>query len=178
MTRAARVAGARLVRVGGFPQDLLEQLARRTGMTVGSQPLDPTPAYDPGRDQYDSTRLLRELKASCQGLVVGAAAVDLFIPVLTFVFGEAELGGRAAVFSIHRLREEFYGLPPDHDRLLERAVRELLHEAGHMAGLAHCQDAACVMSPSHSVELVDAKNAEYCPACARLMARPATPPPH
>jgi len=167
----ARVAGLRLVPVGAFPPDLLTPLADRASLSLGSEPLDPAPAYHPGRGQYDSTRLLLELRARYRFPVVGAAAVDLFIPVLTFVFGEAELGGRAAVFSIHRLREEFYGLPPNPDRLLERALRELLHETGHMIGLAHCHDASCVMSPSHSVELVDAKQAAYCPACLHCMDR-------
>ncbi|MGB9605703.1 MAG: hypothetical protein ACPL88_07485, partial [Bryobacteraceae bacterium] len=92
-----------------------------------------------------------------------------FIPVFSYVFGEAELGGRAAVFSIYRLREEFYGLPPEPTRLLERALRELLHELGHLAGLVHCHDATCVMRPSHSVEQIDARDADYCAACWRLL---------
>jgi len=161
----AWAAGVRLVPVGGFPPELLEEISRRSGIPAGRPALDPSPAYDPARDQYDSTRLLLELKARWEGRVMGAAGLDLFIPVLTFVFGEAEMGGRAAVFSIHRLRQEFYGLPPNRDLLVERAVREMLHELGHLAGLPHCPDAACLMSPAHSVEQVDAKSAEYCPAC-------------
>lgn len=161
----ARFAGARLIAVGGFPEELLEQLARRTGFLLGAPWPNPIPGYDRQRDQYDSTRVLAELKARYPGAVIGATALDLFVPVLTFVFGEAELAGRVALFSIHRLREEFYGLPPDPRRLFERALRELLHEAGHMAGLAHCHDASCVMSASHSVEQVDAKDAEFCADC-------------
>ncbi len=167
----ARLAGLRLVPIGAFPLELLTELAQRARLPLGSEPLDPAPAYHPGRGQYDSTRLLLELRTRYRAPVVGAADVDLFIPVLTFVFGEAELGGQAAVFSIHRLREEFYGLPPNRDRLLERALRELLHETGHLIGLSHCQDASCVMSPSHSVELVDVKEAAYCSACLEWMAR-------
>lgn len=79
------------------------------------------------------------------------------------------MNGRAAIFSIHRLREEFYGLPPNPGLLEDRAVRELWHEAGHLRGLAHCPDWSCVMSPSHSIERVDAKGDRYCSECLGRM---------
>lgn len=155
-----------LVPVGAFPGDLLEEISREPGMVVAPSMLDPAAAFNSGRGQYDSTRILTELKVRYpDGLVVGATACDLYIPVLTFVFGEAEMPGRAAIFSIHRLREEFYGLPPNSSLLRERALREMRHEIGHLHGLTHCPDWACVMSSSHSVERVDAKSARYCAEC-------------
>ncbi|MDW8130713.1 MAG: hypothetical protein RMI94_09215 [Bryobacterales bacterium] len=175
--------GARLVAVGDFPETLLAELSRRSGLPRMPGRFDPAPAWDPARGQCDSTRLILALRARYALPVVGATTLDLFIPVFSFVFGEAELGGRAAVFSIHRLREEFYGLPPDPGRLVERALRELLHELGHMAGLVHCHEAACVMRPSHSVEQVDARMDDYCESCwsligqRRAMARVSEPPP-
>ena len=158
-----------LVAVGEFPPPLLERLSRRTRLPLGPARVDPAVAFDTARAQCDSTRLLAELKARYEGEVVGAASLDLYIPVLTYVFGEAEMPGRAALFSIHRLREEFYGLPPDQALLEERALRELWHEVGHLWGLAHCPDAACVMSASYSLAQVDSKSDQFCPACrARL----------
>ena len=74
---------------------------------------------------------------------------------------------RVAVFSIHRLRQEFYGLPADQGLLAERAAKEMIHELGHTFGLAHCADASCVMSASHSVEAVDLKGNRMCPKCRR-----------
>jgi archaemetzincin len=156
-----------LVPVGDFPQDLLERLARKARMPIGPGRVDPSPALNVHRKQYDSTLLLSELKRHASDVVVGAAAVDLFVPVLTFVFGEAEMPGRAAIFSIHRLREEFYGLPRNPALLESRALRELWHEYGHTRGLAHCRDWTCVMSSSHSVTGVDAKGADFCSACRK-----------
>jgi len=159
-----------LVPVGDFPRDLLHEISYRARIPIAFGKLDPAFALNPARKQYDSTRLLAEMKARFpEGMVIGAAACDLFIPVLTFVFGEAEMPGRAAIFSIHRLREEFYGLPPDRALLTARALRELWHEAGHLHGLAHCQDWNCVMSSSHSVERVDSKSEHYCRECARKL---------
>ncbi len=156
---------ATLVPVGEFPQDLLQRLSQRAGMEIGAGRIDLAMAWNSARKQYDSACLLAELRRNYSGLVIGATAVDLFVPVLTFVFGEADMPGRAGVFSIHRLREEFYGMPGNSALLESRALRELWHEFGHTRGLAHCADWSCVMSSSHSVERVDAKSERFCPEC-------------
>lgn len=163
-------AAAVLVPVGDFPPDLLQTLSRRSGLPLGPARIDPSTAWNADRGQYESGRLLAELRRTYHGAVVAATALDLFVPVLTFVFGEADMSGRAAIFSIHRLREEFYGLPRNSALLEERALRELRHEYGHLRGLAHCEDWSCVMSSSHSVERVDAKSEEYCVECREKMA--------
>lgn len=158
-----------LVPIGDFRAELLDRLSRRAGIALGPSRVDPAVAWNPLRGQYDSSRLLVELKARYDGEVVGATACDLFIPVLTFVFGEAEMPGRAALFSTHRLREEFYGLPGDPGLLESRALREMRHEMGHLHGLAHCPDWSCVMSSSHSVERVDNKGEGYCRDCTQRL---------
>ncbi len=161
-----------LVPIGRFPGDVLEELAFRAGIRIAPVCIDPRPAFNEERGQYNSSRLIEMLKSQFHEPVIGAADVDLFLPVLTYVFGEAEMPGQAGVFSIHRLREEFYGLPANRHLLLDRAEREFRHEWGHMVGLAHCHDASCVMSSSHSVELVDSKTSEYCSRCAHAFAKP------
>jgi len=93
----------------------------------------------------------------------------LFVPVLTFVFGEAQLAGNCAVVSLHRLREEVYGMPPNPALLAERLFKEAVHELGHTYGLRHCDDWRCVMTSSHSVEWLDVKTAELCPACRKVV---------
>jgi archaemetzincin len=167
--KSAQPARVLLAPIGDFPDGLLERLARRANMQIGDRRLNPAPAWNGNRGQYDSTRLIAELRRLYDVPVVGAAAVDLFVPVLTFVFGEAEMPGRAAVFSIYRLREEFYGLPHNPALMEARAIRELWHEFGHTRGLTHCRDSSCVMSSSHSVAGVDSKTDRFCMACdARL----------
>jgi len=133
----------------------------------------PDDAFHPARKQYDSTRLLESLLRVApgrEGRVIGLTEHDLFIPILTFVFGEAQLGGATAVASLYRLRNEFYGLPPDPAAVVERLVKECLHELGHTFGLIHCEDYACVMHASTSVEDIDLKGAAYCARCAQRVA--------
>jgi archaemetzincin len=68
--------------------------------------------------------------------VLGVTACDLYVPVLTFVFGEAQLDGNCAVVSVARLKEEAYGMPRREDLLRERLVKEAVHELGHTSGFA------------------------------------------
>ena len=105
--------------------------------------------------------------------LLGITPVDLYIPILTFVFGEAQMGGECAVVSTHRLRQEFYGLPPNVDVLAERLLKEAVHELGHTLQLTHCDDYRCAMASSHAVEWIDLKEAALCEGCREraLMAR-------
>lgn len=131
---------------------------------------DPAYAFDPRRRQYSSVEVMRALGATApqdNSKVIGITERDLFIPVLTFVFGQAQLGGRLAVVSLARLRQEFYGLPPDQTVLLSRALKETAHELGHTLGLAHCPDRFCAMSVSTDIRQVDGKRAEYCGGCLK-----------
>jgi len=139
---------------------------------------DPDRAYDPSRSQYNSTLLLAQLQGgagAAYGRVLGVAGVDLFIPVLSYVFGEAQLPGRAAVISLHRLAPEIYGLPADEARLIERVEKEAIHELGHTYGLIHCRQPGCVMRPSTYVEEIDLKGTWFCAECGRAV-RPGPSP--
>jgi archaemetzincin len=135
---------------------------------VHEDPLNIDFAYDARRNQYYSTAILQRmlsLASDAQTTCLGVTHLDLFIPILTFLFGEAQLSGRCALVSIHRLREEFYGLAPNSNLLWERLVKESVHELGHVVGLRHCLDWRCVMASTHDVERLDVKTAEYCPSC-------------
>lgn len=132
-------------------------------------PLDPAFAYHPERKQYHSTELLHAMTKRVTRKtwrILGVTEVDLYVPILTFVFGEALLGGRSAVVSYHRLRQEFYGLAPNRDTLARRLLTEAVHELGHTMHLIHCQDHRCVMASSHAVEWIDIKDSTFCRTCA------------
>ena len=103
--------------------------------------------------------------------VLGVAGVDLFIPVLTYVFGEAQLDGRAAVVSTFRLDNELYGLPPDPALLYARLVKEAIHELGHTYDLLHCHRNRCVMASSTYVENIDLKSERFCDRCLGTLRR-------
>ena len=128
-------------------------------------------AYNPQRGQYWSTAILERLAGTADGThrLLGVAPVDLFVPVLTFVFGEAQLTGVCAVVSYSRLSEEAYGLPAHPELVAERLLKEAVHELGHTFGLRHCDDWRCVMASSHSVERLDTKTSNFCERCARAV---------
>ena len=76
-------------------------------------------AYSIDRGQYHSTQIL----AAIPDGTLAVTSYDLYVPILTFVFGEAQLRGSRAVVSTWRLREEFYGLAPDESKLRERLLK-------------------------------------------------------
>ena len=130
--------------------------------------LDPEFAFHGERQQYHSSEILQRLQSFVTAdswRVLGIAAVDLYIPILTFVFGEAQMGGPCAVVSVHRLRQEFYGLPADQELFRQRALKEAVHEIGHTVNLTHCSDYQCAMAPSHAVEWIDLKESTLCAGC-------------
>lgn len=175
----------RIVPVGeGVAVELLDELAASiaaqmgAGCHVQTTPLYAAFAWEQKRNQYWSTAILKALLDGTADdvRVLGVTALDLFVPVLTFVFGEAQVGGRAAIVSMHRLRSEYYGLPADTDLLMQRLVKEAIHELGHTCGLRHCSDWRCVMSSSHAVEALDVKTASYCGKCQAVVSGAATSP--
>ncbi len=165
----------RLLPLGSIPQQVLSDLA--TGISAGYHlpcellAAEPNPAfaYNVTRQQYSSTEILAAVARRStpnDGRLLAVTPVDLYIPILTFVFGEAQLHGNAAVVSYHRLRQEFYGLPTDERILSERLLKESIHELGHTLTLPHCDDYECVMAPSHAVEWIDLKTHRFCTTCS------------
>ncbi len=155
-------------------QDLLDRLRisleeyLQIAVRVRGPWFDPEAAFDRSRGQYSSTRMLRQLldgAAETTTWILGVASVDLFAPVLTYVFGEAQLDGTVAVVSLQRLRPEAYGLPRDDELLFRRLLKESVHELGHCFGLVHCLAPTCVMHASTYVEDIDLKSDQYCQAC-------------
>ena len=167
----------RVVACGAPAAPMLSAAARalehelRARVTIADQKIDAAFAHHPERNQYHSTAIIDHLARTRNGnereTIVAVTDVDLYIPILTFVFGEAQLGGTIAVVSYHRLTQEFYGLPPDPVLLEERLMKEAVHEAGHTLGLTHCDDYQCVMAATHAVEWLDLKSSAFCADCRR-----------
>ena len=143
--------------------------------TVQTMPLLPVPpeSYEARRNQYYSTKILKEMLGDVPQdalRLLGVTDKDLCIPILTYVFGEAQVGGTAAVVSLARLRQEHYGLTPDRPMLLERLRKESLHELGHTFGLFHCPSRDCVMHLSNTVVDVDIRGRDFCRGCQTVVA--------
>ena len=130
--------------------------------------LDLSEFYDPGRRQYDGNRLLKtiDLKfAFDSDKTLGLFNVDLYIPILTYIFGQAYLNGRSGIVSISRLSNERYGMKADDKQLVDRFRKEVIHELGHTFGLIHCKNSTCVMRSSTYVEDIDQKDHQLCEKC-------------
>jgi len=143
--------------------------------TVRILPSIPVPpeSFEARRNQYYSTRILKEMLGEVPQdafKLLGVTDRDLCIPILTYVFGEAQVGGTAAVISLARLRQEHYGLTPDRPLLLERLRKESLHELGHTFGLVHCPLRECVMYISNTVVDVDTRGRDFCTGCQTVVA--------
>jgi archaemetzincin len=152
-------------------------LCMRSVFALDTRPMEPLPdpayAWDARRQQYSSTLILREAIRRCPSGVVKVLVLtecDVFIPMLSFVYGQAQLDGPVALVSAARLRQEFYSLPSNRALFLLRLRKETLHELGHTFGLTHCQDRLCTMCLSTNIEQLDLKQAEFCESCTILLA--------
>ena len=173
-----------LLPIGNFDERLLLSVAPaladvfRVPCQITAARLDPQFAFHRERQQFHSSELLQAMQeyaggertllpaqADCPWRVLGVTGVDLYIPILTFVFGEAQMGGPCAIVSFQRLMQEFYGLPADRELLVQRLIKEAVHEVGHTLDLTHCDDYSCAMAPSHAVEWIDLKEGTLCANC-------------
>jgi archaemetzincin len=130
--------------------------------------LDISEFYNSNRNQYDGNLLLKEVEmlfAADSGKTLALFNVDLFIPILTYIFGQAFLNGRCGIASVYRLRNEKYGMPSDDVIFQERVLKEVIHELGHTFGLIHCFNPECVMHSSTYVEDIDQKSRHFCRKC-------------
>jgi archaemetzincin len=164
----------KLISFGYFEKGLLDKVVNdvehefQLPVKTKEGHLDLSLFYDPARRQYDGFKLLKEIDsgfAKETNKTLGLFNVDLYIPILTYIFGQAYLNGRAGIASIYRLRNERYGIFKDEKILVERFRKEVIHELGHTFGLIHCYDPSCVMRSSTYVEDIDQKEHQLCRHC-------------
>ncbi len=149
---------------GNVPVDIIDALA--ASLSIFDMEIEIRNSISIPRDSYDTKRgqyLADAFGGACAQAdadrVLGVAAVDIFAEPLKFVFGQAEVGGRAAVISIARLAHR------DRAKFGQRVAKEAIHELGHTFGLTHCTDPKCVMSFSNSLDDTDHKGTGYCDSC-------------
>ena len=153
-----------------FPGEICNEIEQEFQVPVITREghLDLSEFFDPTRKQYDGNKLLKEIEirfATDREKTLGLFNVDLYIPILTYIFGQAYLNGRAGIVSISRLSNERYGMKPDDKQLFDRFRKEVIHELGHTFGLIHCKTSTCVMRSSTYVEDIDQKNHRLCEKC-------------
>ena len=167
-----------LVPLGHVDLQVLEHLrtaiAKFLSRPVRILPPRPLPpdSYHLPRDQYHSTRLLEYLlNEDHDGAfrVLGITTVDLYIPIFTFVFGEAQLDGKAAIISTFRPGGSADNLRPRQPVFLERLIKLSLHELGHTFNLPHCRQDGCLMGFAANLEILDQKKIELCEYCQILL---------
>jgi archaemetzincin len=149
-----KTIGITLVSHGRFEKDFLERLAHDVRLVFGKPVLveqfhhDIASYFEPARKQYDANRLLHlvHTEYATEGIkTMGLFRVDLFIPILTYIFGQAQYKGNAGIASVFRLRNEQYGMKGNDQLLYERFRKVIIHELGHTFGLIHCHVPICVM---------------------------------
>ncbi|MFZ2445006.1 MAG: hypothetical protein WAW37_01490 [Syntrophobacteraceae bacterium] len=128
---------------------------------------EPEETYLPLRGQYAATKIIKSIENMAGGgrFKLGVVQFDICTPILKYVYGESQLGGRAAVISLHRLG----GGEPK--RLYLRAAKIGLHETGHLLGVGHCRAPDCLMVFSSNLERLDRLPLRFCSACEYEIAR-------
>jgi archaemetzincin len=167
-----------LISFGYFEDNFLKNIAEAVrhefpfSVNIKEGHLDLSEFYDPTRRQYNGVKLLKEVDnmfASNSAKTIGLFNVDLFIPILTYIFGQAFLNGRSGIATLYRLSNERYGMSTDDKFILDRFKKEVIHELGHTFGLIHCHIPTCVMRASTYVEDIDQKNVNFCSGCRNNM---------
>jgi len=136
---------------------------------IGKQINMPPQAFTPDRKQYNSSKILSLLETAPDEAILVVTEVDLYAAGLNFVFGQAEPDAGAAIISLKRLSQQYYSLPKNEALFQERAVKEAVHELGHVLGLGHCKDAHCVMYFSNDLADTDHKPAAFCSRCRQQL---------
>ena len=162
--------------IGNFDSNLIsligQEVHRIFGYRTQIRPLMQNVdfALDPSRNQYHSTSIIGKLAGLAPPQAIKMLAitrVDLYIPILTHVYGEAQLGGKACIISTHRLNEGL-GMGVWEPFSL-RVVKEAIHELGHTFNLRHCQSHTCCMHYCRSIKDVDRKSEQLCRYCKILL---------
>lgn len=177
-TRPAVDAPIVMVPVGTIDEALLERAAKslqetfQRPATVHRALPVPKYAFNPTRAQYHSAAILKRvetLRVAEWDAAIGIVDVDLFVPEVPFIFGEADRSTRSAIISLTRLRPETGTAESKRELGFKRLMSECIHQIGMIRGLAHCPNNRCVMFFSATVQDTDKKGMAFCANCRKRL---------
>jgi archaemetzincin len=163
-----------LVEMGHLGEVAVRVVAANIQVTFGApvdhlQPLEVMEeAFVRHRQQYDAPLIIKSLaQRDYSGYlrVLALTTVDLCTPILTYVYGEAEMGGKAALVSSYRLRHNEDGTMVSLDLYYERLAKVALHELAHTFSVYHCEDPECLMHFSAKAHHLDRVRIAFCTRC-------------
>ncbi|MCC7385975.1 MAG: archaemetzincin family Zn-dependent metalloprotease [Deltaproteobacteria bacterium] len=176
--RPADDAAIALIPIGNIDERLIRSVVSPLGAAFGRavSVLKPLPvpkyAFNPSRAQYHSAAILKRVETMRNtdwDSAVGVVDVDLFVPEVPFIFGEADRSTRAAIVSISRLRSDVGSQESRFEALSKRLLSESIHQMGLIRGLAHCPNNRCVMFLSSTVQDTDKKGVQFCANCRKRL---------
>lgn len=154
---ALRVIAANIQTMLGVPVDVL------------AERVIPEEAFQPHRGQYDAGLVLKHLAQFSfphHSRILAVTDVDLCSPILTYVFGLAELGVKLAIVSDFRLKHREDGNPAPEGVYYERLAKIALHEIAHTLSLYHCETPKCLMQVSPKLRHLDELDIYFCERCS------------
>ena len=167
-----------LISCGHFEKNVLDEISAdlslffKFPLEVRECTLDLSSFYNPTRRQYNANMILTAIsQLTSQDAIktIALMRVDIFIPILTSIFGQSILNGNTGIVSLYRLRNELYGLEQDNRLLIERFRKVIVHELGHEFGLVHCHKPTCIMRSTTYDEILDQKDLVFCNQCNTLL---------
>lgn len=173
-----RAPSIALIGMGRIPQTALRVIAAniQTILDVPVEMLDamaiPEEAFQTHRSQYDAGLVLKHLAQFSfpnHSRILAITDVDLCTPILTYVFGEAELGLKRGIVSDFRLKYREDGMPASESVYYERLAKVALHEIAHTLSLYHCETPKCLMRMSPRLCHLDELDIIFCKRCSFVL---------
>ena len=132
----------------------------------------PEEAYNLIRNQYYARVTLSKLeraKANQREKVIAICEDDLYLPDENYVIGYGDSLSGVAVVSLFQIRQEFYGLPEDENKVYDRLYKEAVHQLGYLFSLNSCRNMRCVHYETGAMMEIDNKASKFCDVCTRQL---------